>query len=229
MHDWDGQTLKYLEGFVKSHSKADVVAVTGDCFLSNKNPLPDSWNTWPHRLKLSVPGNHDGKKTFDRLIKWNHTAPYVCLHGWDEVKEEHYVVRHKWDRLESYVSHPYDITFIGLDGSKVPITGKEMKDQINELDASLTETGSALVILSHWWPQADEVPQVWEMMLKLCGRRRSLLILCGHEHHRLSERPRWSGPVYIQGKGVKCYCSHVFSQEDKGNLITWDGDCFVCK
>ena len=123
MHDWDGNTLECLGGLAKSRSDVDVAAVTGDCFVSNHKQLPYSWNAWPQRLKLSVPGNHDGERTFNLLHSWNHTAPYVCLHGWDE-KQEPYVVRHKWDRLESYISHPHDITFVGLDASKDLRTGK---------------------------------------------------------------------------------------------------------
>jgi hypothetical protein len=223
--------LKPLGKFVESHSDIDVVAVTGDCFRwSNCEPLPDSWNTWPQRLKLSVPGNHDGKETFSSLreSEWDHRTPYI--------------------------SQMNDITFIGLDTSKDLRTGKDLdpKDSNSsedyepcsdfdsgrgflkvkakltiELDESLFETGSALVILSHRWPQANKATRVWDFMQTMCGEHRPLLILCGHEHNRSSKRPSWSGPDII--RGVKCYRSQVYSEENTGNLITWDGNCFTCE
>ena len=100
--------------------------------------------------------------------------------------------------------------------------------QVGELDRSLIETGSALVILSHRWPQADKATRVWDIMLKLCGERRPLLILCGHEHSGScrSKRPPWSEPII---RGIKCYRSQVHSNPPAtGHLITWNGECFTC-
>ena len=260
MHDSNGNTLKPLGRLAEKHSDVDVVAVTDDCFRwSNRTPLSDSLTAWPQRLKLSVPGNHDGKETFASLREpeWDHRTPYVCLHGWDEEKGEPYIVRHKWDRLKPYVSHPHDITFIGLDTSKDLETCKELeppKDsntsenydacrdfnsrfgycnvngQIYQLDDSLIEKGSALVVLSHRWPQADKATQLWDLMLRLCGEHRPLLILCGHEHHNLCrpERRPWSEPTI---PSMKCYRSHVYSNyiinQLQTNLIIWDGECFT--
>ena len=252
MHDYDGNTLKCLGRLAQSRSDVDVVAVTGDCFRwSNEDRLPKSWNEWHQRLKLSVPGDHDGEKTFELLNKWPHTTPYVRLLRWDEEKAETDVVRPKCDRIESYVSNPNDITFIGLDTSKDFRTGKPPKvsnasedydacsdfntdigyrnvkkqiDEAGKLDRSLIETGSALVILSHRWPQlANKETKVWDIMLRLCGERRPLLILCGHEHHHKCRSQRWSKSII---QGMKCYRSQVHSNKYEYNLITWDGECF---
>lgn len=251
MHDRDSDTLKPLGRLAEDRDDVDVVAVTGDCFRwSNNKPLPDSLNAWPQRLKLSVPGNHDGKETFSSLREpeWDHRTPYVCLLGWDEEEAKQYVVRKEWDRLKPYVYHPNDITFIGLDTSKNlnPKDSNTSEDYdacrdfdsgigfLNvmaklsiELDESLIKTGSALVILSHRWPQADKATRVWDFMRTLCGEQRPLLILCGHEHHHLcrSERLSWSEPII---KGMKCYRSQVHSNNFAYNLITWDGKCFIC-
>lgn len=253
MHDWHGNTLKGLGRLAEKRSDVDVVAVTGDCFRwSNRKPLPDSLNAWPQRLKLSVPGNHDGKETFASLREpeWDHRTPYVCLLRWDEEEAKPYVVRKEWDRLKPYVYHQNDITFIGLDTSKNLKTGKppndsnasedydacrdfdsgigflNVKSQLCKLDESLIETGSALVILSHRWPQADKATRVWDFMRTLFGEQRPLLILCGHEHHHScrSERLSWSEPDI---QDMKCYRSQVHSNNFAYNLITWDGKCFT--
>jgi len=246
MHDYGGWTLKPLEKFVESQANVNVVAVTGDCFRWSKcEPLPDSWNEWPQRLRLSVPGNHDGVKTFILVPSWNHTTPYACLHAWDEEETTYYVARYnrlKRDTLKPYVSSPLDVMFVGLDTSKDLFTGKDcdtfadfdseegshkLESQLDELDESFLAAGSALVVLSHRWPQEDRAGPVWKTLMTLCGQKRPLLILCGHEHNRSLRRPRWSGPVIIGG--VKCYRSQVYSEENTGNLITWDGNCFACE
>jgi hypothetical protein len=72
------ETMARLTNLATFQSEWDVVALTGDCVSQTSKQVPPGWDVWPQRLKLSVPGNHDGPNTFDLLPTWRHQAPWVC-------------------------------------------------------------------------------------------------------------------------------------------------------
>lgn len=75
--------------------RCDVVAHTGDMENQGTKVAPKEWNNWPHRFKLSVPGNHDKA---DHLYKnWN-----------------------SWQSKPPYAMRVKDLLFIGL-----PLSPKE--------------------------------------------------------------------------------------------------------
>ena len=108
IHDNDGKRLECLGELARLRSDVDVIAFTGD-YLWSQDQLPKSLNEWPQQLKLSVPGDHDGKKTFDLLCDWSHKTPYVI--------------------------HSHDITFIGLDSSNDLKTGRKLSRPPGNSDA----------------------------------------------------------------------------------------------
>src|SRR5215467_14587138 len=70
------ETMFRLDGHAHSVADCDVIALTGDCTSSSAPQLSDALNSWPQKLKLSVPGNHDFPDTFDLLPAWRHQTPW---------------------------------------------------------------------------------------------------------------------------------------------------------
>jgi len=57
---------------------SDVVALTGDVVSESNKQLPAAWDSWPQKLKLSVPGNHgDHSHAYDCLPSWCHNTPWA--------------------------------------------------------------------------------------------------------------------------------------------------------
>jgi len=78
----EGETMRQLEHLAQKLKDCEVVACTGDCISTNTNKVPESWNKWPQRLKLLVPGNHgDTPQTFVYLTKWTTNVPWYRTDG----------------------------------------------------------------------------------------------------------------------------------------------------
>src|SRR5882762_4775880 len=72
-------TMVRLDGLSYSLADCDVIAITGACISSSAPQVGDPLNAWPHKLKLSVPGNHDFADSFDPLSEWKHRTPWSTL------------------------------------------------------------------------------------------------------------------------------------------------------
>jgi hypothetical protein len=66
----DSETMTRLGNLAHICSDCDVIACTGDCASLRTPQVPADWNEWPQELKLAVPGNHDGPRTFELLDRW---------------------------------------------------------------------------------------------------------------------------------------------------------------
>lgn len=74
--------MEQLEILSRSLAGCDVVACTGDCVSSSTKQVAASWDKWPQRLKLLVPGNHDDTSdTFAHLTSWVTSVPWYRRHG----------------------------------------------------------------------------------------------------------------------------------------------------
>ena len=192
--------MRRLEQLAQFHPECDVLALTGDCTSNSTDKLPQEWDNWPQRLKLSVPGNHDCSNTFDLLPNWISRTPWSY-------------------RLN-------DLIFIGIDSSE---DFASIINQLKQLNRSEVEGGSALVILTHKWPDSQSVNQVAKALNDFTSGR-SLLILHGHEHRYPFNGSSWDESASI-GK-VKCYRSNVSScsrpERGRAHLIIWKNGSFRC-
>lgn len=140
------ETMKRLHNLAMTLSHCDVVALTGDCTSETCCQLPEQWDEWPQKLKLSVPGNHDLPHTFDQLRKWDSRAPWAR-------------------RLR-------DLLFIGLDlRSPIGVQG-----QIRSLGDVSTPDTQGVVLLSHFRPTPAEDGQLSSILHDLIGSRKLLIL-----------------------------------------------------
>jgi Calcineurin-like phosphoesterase len=116
------ETMPRLDNLAHAHTECEVIAVTGDCTSIGNTQLPATWNQWPQRLKLSVPGNHDLDDTFDLLDDWFHCTPWVTTVD--------------------------GLVFVGLNTATGFLGIKSQLDRLKPRAAN----GDAVVILSHRWP-----------------------------------------------------------------------------
>jgi calcineurin-like phosphoesterase family protein len=192
--------MRRLNQLACSLPQCDVLALTGDCTSDLTDQLPLHWDEWPQRLKLSVPGNHDCSHTFNLLPNWYHRAPWTC-------------------RLN-------ELTFIGIDSSN---GFSDISHQLQQLNRPDIESGSALVLLSHRWPDSLEAKRVGEVLSELLNNR-VLLVLHGHEHPSSFSGSLWEESANISH--VMCYRSKVTScsrpKRGRGHLITWENGGFRC-
>lgn len=74
------RTLKSIDKLITQVPDCDVVAFTGDSTSGYTPFVPESWDEWPFKLKLSVPGNHDRNYSFKHLNSWHHQTPWSTLY-----------------------------------------------------------------------------------------------------------------------------------------------------
>jgi hypothetical protein len=210
------ETMKRLDSLAHYHSDCDVVALTGDCTSSTRTQLPEEWNDWPQRLKLAVPGNHDELDTFDLLDDW------LWLQRSPDIEERAYPMIHQLDEL----------VFVGIDTSKDidpfsnVLTDLNLLYQLNPTEAS---NGSALVLLTHRWPEPGAAEGMGDILQAFVGDR-ILLVLHGHKHPWYAEESEWKSSAKI-GNLTHYRSKAISSQRQKrgsGHLIVWDGDQFKC-
>ena len=66
----ESRTMTRLNNLALQHKECEVIALTGDVLSSTMEPLTATWNLWPHKLKLAVPGDHyDHSHAYDLLGK----------------------------------------------------------------------------------------------------------------------------------------------------------------
>lgn len=146
------ETLVRIEKLALDLSDCDVVALTGDCTSLTTTKVPKEWDSWPHRLKLAVPGNHDPEDAFDSLSTWRCVPPWVAsIDG---------------------------IGFVGLDTS---VDLDWFEEGLARAVSSFLPSISAIVVLTHRWPHENGMDKVGEASRDAC-RGRSVLILHGHDH-----------------------------------------------
>ena len=194
----EGETMRRLDQLACSLPKCEVLALTGDCTSNSTDQLPQKWDNWPQRLKISVPGNHDYSYTFDLLPNWISHTPWAY-------------------RLD-------DLIFIGIDSSD---NFSYTIDQLQQLDRSEIEGGSALVILTHRWSDSQSANEVAKFLGDFTSCR-SLLVLHGHEHPASFDGSFWDESASI-GQ-LKCYRSKVTScsrpKRGCAHLIIWENGSF---
>ena len=86
------ETMEQLGRLAQRLVDYDVVACTGDCVSNNTSEVEESWNEWPQRLRLMVPGHHDTPATFVHLTNGATSVPWYRTH--------------------------WEVSFIGLDNCK---------------------------------------------------------------------------------------------------------------
>ena len=188
------ETMRRLEALAISQEHTDVIALTGDCASGMTTQVPATWNDWPQKLKLSVPGNHDRNETFNLLYQWTHKTPWVQQLG--------------------------DLTFIGLNTSKDCL---EIKEQLDGLDLSCKAAGSAVVILSHRWPDETDSRRLGGAIRKLASHH-PVLVLHGHDHPEHFSGSLWDRTARLGELNFfrSKVCSSVSQKRAIANLITWD-------
>lgn len=204
---FDTETMLRLGELARSRPECDVVALTGDCTSTGNKQLPASWNEWPQRLKLSVPGNHDLPHTFDLLQSWQ------CLRRWKYPRE----------RPAPLVRRLGELIFVGVDTSNLSNPFSELRNDLSKV-SRYVEGGSVIVLLTHQWPSPGEADGVAEVVGEFVGDK-TLLVLHGHKHPWYSEGSEWEsaarfGPLtYYRSKAISC----KRPKRGRGHLIVWQG------
>lgn len=208
---WD--VMPRLNKLAHFYSDCAAVALTGDCTSSRNTQLPEEWNEWPQPLKLSVPGNHDKTHTFDLLHTWQ------CLRTQEFGRE----------RLIPLVYSLNDLVFIGVDTSKYHEPFSELANDLGKLEAEKVSGGSAVILLTHKWPELGEDEWIGEMLKDFVANR-VLLVLHGHKHPWYADGTEWESSAKIGN--LSYYRSKVISCQKprgRGHLITWENNQFTCK
>ena len=182
----------------------DVVAFTGDYVSSFYKQVPPSWNEWPQKLKLSVPGNHDHKQTFDLLSNWNHKTP------WDAYLDPLLFIGLNWQ--EDFGSDAYRI--------------KCVKEHLQEIDSTAWEKARGIAVLCHAAPSVALI----NLLYSFAGSK-SILYLHGHDHRTGFAGTHWQHPMSSSDMAI--YCSHVCScmshRRGLSHYIEYQDGEFSCK
>lgn len=201
----EGETLFRLDRLVRELADVEVLAHTGDLVHAPEYAFNRGWDDWPQQHKLSVPGTHDGPRTYKRLSGWKkHDAPWHHRVG--------------------------DLGFVGLDTS----TGLVPFPRIDKLHPSKDlHKFSGLVVLTHEYlsrpfksPDSLDSISVARSVMAL-SRGRPVLWLHGHDHNEgeglvWDEKTRLGELTFFRSN---VYSAHS-SRKGCGHLITWDGRTF---
>lgn len=173
--------------------KCDVVALTGDCTSSFETRIPSAWNEWPQQYKFAVPGNHDHEDTFADLTEWTYEKD-----GW--------------------AKNVGPLGFVGVDTSEN--WGVAVK-QLQRFGSDAFRSISAFVVLSHRWPNDNEVDRAGEALHSL-AHDKPLVVLHGHDHPREFDGSLWE-PEARLGRFPCCRSKVCSSATERGlaHYITW--------
>lgn len=129
-----------------------------------------------------------------------------------------------WEHRAPWSCVVDSVLFVGLDTSN---GCGEVSDQLATVaDCDTT----AIVILSHQWPESYRIP-AFEKPLELFVGGRSLLVLHGHAHPSYFPGLLWddASPLATRRCCRSKVCSSVSGNRGLGHLITWDGRAFTCR
>lgn len=176
-----------------------VVALTGDSVSNEADSIPQTWDMWPQKLKLSVPGNHDHEGTFNSLHSWIHRAPWV----------------HRLD----------DLVFVGLSTQD----GEIDIEAIASAQAIDQEGTAAVVLLSHYRADHSNNPSYFPSIQRFVGDRALLLLHGHEHPKDFpgslwEECHRENGRSYFRSH----VCSSVSGQRGLGHRIEWREGAFSC-
>lgn len=171
----------------------------GDCVSTGLSVLPASWNGWPQRLKLIVPGNHDSPRTFSRLRTWLTESPSHCLLN--------------------------DVDFVGVDTSD-GFGG--VISQLTQVLRTVP-LGSAAVIASHRWPADPADCEQVGLGLRAVFGERPLLFVHGHDHRfggtECDDQAVLGGRQCFRSRLASC----AQSLRGRVHVLAWTGHTFVCE
>jgi hypothetical protein len=192
---FETETMHRLCDLAHAYPTCDVVAITGDW----AGILPDAWNEWPQKLKLSVPGNHDSTETFARLCKWKCRTPWL-------VQDQ-------------------ERAFIGVDTSDLRNPFGTVEDQLEPFWNDIANA-LAVVILTHQWPLKHETISIGRLLAKFIENRR-LLILDGHNHPRGTKWE--DGATIHEVVCDRSTVISCKPPRGHAHLITWSSGVFHCE
>jgi hypothetical protein len=201
------ETMRRLNSLALAESTCEVVALTGDVVNNSCDKLPTHWDSWPQRVKLSAPGNHDDhSRPFQHLRKWEHLVPWGCS--------------------------VQDLLFVGL-GLKPALWPENLAAGLRAARQRQADRKDSrgVVLLTHYNPLSQGGRRFCDVLSEFVDGR-ELLILHGHNHPSTFPGSFWNHSEELLGKRI--FRSHVCSSSNRsrglGHRITWDGVTFTsCK
>ena len=188
-----------LDGFAYSLADCDVIGITGDCTSLCAPQLGGALNAWPHKLKLSVPGNHECTDSFDPSPASKHQTPWSARF--------------------------HDVKFIGLDTSG---GFSDVAEQLSSTESN-GAAKAIVILSHRWpeWHEIEAVEKPLKQyvgnqpLIVLHGHGNpssSAGGLLWHDSAAIGDRVCFRSQV----------CSSVNGKRGLGHLITWDGVSFKC-
>jgi hypothetical protein len=187
-----------LDNLAYSLPDCDVIALTGDCTSLIR----------PRRLS-------------DTLNAWPQKLKLSVPDNHDLA--DTFDLLSAWKHQTPWSTLFNDVLFIGLDSSR---GFGNVAEQLSSTQPN--NQANATVILSHRWPESNEI-NVLEKLLNQYVGNRPLLVLHGHAHPPSFDGLLWHEPSAIGDRAFyrSKVCSSVSRKRGLGHLITWNGAGFT--